>query len=295
MSSLDLEGWEQTKKSFDYNSMKVAYWEKGKGPVLLCIHGFPTASWDWYKIWPTLTKNFRSIAADMIGFGLTDKPHEHEYSLMEQADMLEALIAKRGIKRFHILAHDYGNSVAQELLARFHERGGKKPEILSTCLLNGGLFPETHHPLLIQKLLLSPIGGLISRFMSKGKLASNFKRIFGPSTQPSQKEIDTFWNLMNHKDGNRIFHKLIRYMPERAKNRERWVGALQRSTVPIRLIDGLVDPISGAHMVKRYRELIPKPDVIELGTIGHYPQVEAPEATLRAILSFHTGLKKRGQ
>ncbi|HBZ98771.1 MAG TPA: alpha/beta hydrolase, partial [Pseudomonas sp.] len=46
--------------------------------------------------------------------------------------------------------------------------------------------------------------------------------------------------------------------------------------VPMRVIDGAADPISGAHMVARYRELIPAPDTVLLEGIGHYPQVEAP-------------------
>jgi pimeloyl-ACP methyl ester carboxylesterase len=80
--------------------------------------------------------------------------------------------------------------------------------------------------------------------------------------------------------------KLIRYMVERRQFRERWVGALQNSNIPLRLIDGLDDPVSGAHMVARYRELIADADVVELEGIGHYPQLEAPEQVLRAFLSW---------
>jgi pimeloyl-ACP methyl ester carboxylesterase len=57
--------------------------------------------------------------------------------------------------------------------------------------------------------------------------------------------------------------------------------------VPLRLIDGLLDPVSGVHMAARYRELISEPDVVELPNVGHYPQLEAPEETLAAILDFH--------
>ncbi len=75
-------------------------------------------------------------------------------------------------------------------------------------------------------------------------------------------------------------HRLIRYMPERKVHRERWVGAMQRTSVPMRVIDGAVDPVSGAHMVARYRELITRADTVLLDGIGHYPQVEAPEQAL---------------
>ena len=56
--------------------------------------------------------------------------------------------------------------------------------------------------------------------------------------------------------------------------------------VPLRVIDGEVDPISGAHMVERYRQLVPEPDTIRLANIGHYPQIEAPVQVLRHYQAF---------
>jgi hypothetical protein len=52
---------------------------------------------------------------------------------------------------------------------------------------------------------------------------------------------------------------LIGYIPERRAQRDRWVAAMQRGEVPLRVIDGEVDPISGAHMVERYRQADPNP------------------------------------
>jgi pimeloyl-ACP methyl ester carboxylesterase len=61
---------------------------------------------------------------------------------------------------------------------------------------------------------------------------------------------------------------------------------MRQTTVPMRLIDGPIDPNSGAHMAARYREVIPDPDVVMLGdAIGHWPQIEAPDAVLEAFLA----------
>lgn len=267
--------------------------------ALLLIHGFPTASWDWHKLWVALGDKFsRVIAPDMMGFGYSSKPTRYAYSIFDQADLHEELLAHLGIKRIHILAHDYGDTVAQELLARHAERyealalpapqaSGPGPRIESCVLLNGGLFPETHHARTIQKLLLTPLGPLLSRLMSRRSFERTFRAIFGAGTQPSTEDLDEFWDLIRRDGGNRIMHKLIGYMPERRANRERWVGVLQKTRVPLRVIDGADDPVSGAHMVARYRELIPQPDTVLLPGIGHYPQVEDPQAVLRAFLEFH--------
>ena len=56
--------------------------------------------------------------------------------------------------------------------------------------------------------------------------------------------------------------------------------------MPLKLIAGALDPISGAHMIDRYRELVPNADVTVLDRIGHYPQVEAPQDVLAAYLAF---------
>jgi pimeloyl-ACP methyl ester carboxylesterase len=60
--------------------------------------------------------------------------------------------------------------------------------------------------------------------------------------------------------------------------------------VALRVIDGEVDPISGAHMVARYRQLIPSPDTVLLPGIGHYPQSEAPGQVLQHYLEFRDKL-----
>jgi len=169
----------------------------------------------------------------MVGFGYSAKPRDYHYSMFDQADLMEALMTKLGVKRYHILAHDYGDTVAQELLARQNEHKAAQ-ELLSVCFLNGGLFPETHHPRLIQRLLASPIGPLVSRLTNERSFHRSFTAVFGANTQPGFDELSEFWDLINYNDGVGVFHKLIDYMRERRENRARWVGALQKASVPLR-------------------------------------------------------------
>ena len=291
MSSLPgiaLADWRAQGREFDFAGHAIRYWTAGQGEPLLLIHGFPTASWDWHRLWQPLAAKYRVIACDMLGFGYSAKPRGHAYSLVEQADLQQALLAHLGIDGpVHVLAHDYGDSVAQELIAR-HQEG--RLQLASCVFLNGGLFPETHYPVLTQKLLLSPLGPLLGRLFSRAKLKANFDRVFGPQTPPGEDELDAFWALIAHNDGPKVMHRLIRYIPERQLNRERWVTAMQRTEVPMRVIDGAVDPISGAHMVRRYRELIERPDTVLLPAIGHYPQTEAPAQVLEHYLDFRDGV-----
>ncbi|WP_420467008.1 alpha/beta fold hydrolase [Panacagrimonas sp.] len=286
---IPLENWRRKGQWFEHRGHPIFYIDeqRGPGPALLLIHGFPTASWDFSDIWPLIAPRFgRVIAPDMIGFGFSAKPPAYPYDLVDQADLHEHLLARLRVNEVHLLVHDYGVSVAQELLARHLARKPPRLELQSVALLNGGLFPETHRARLVQKLLLGPAGPLISRLNNPQRFARSLSAVFGPHTQPSAAQLDAFWKLMKENGGHRLGHRLIRYILDRRRNRDRWVSALQETPVPLRLINGPQDPVSGAHMVQRYRELVPRPDVISLEGIGHYPQVEAPEAVAEAFLTF---------
>jgi len=286
-SRISVQEWVATGESIRYGEHKV-FVRQGGNPasdVLLLIHGFPTASWDWEALWPALAQRYRVLTLDLLGFGYSDKPRRYDYSLVDQAELCEAYLRSEGVREYHVLAHDYGDSVAQELLARQGDEG-ERPRLRSIAFLNGGLFPETHRPVLLQKLLLSPIGPVFARMASRDSIAASLRRIFGPDTPPDDELVDGFWGLMQHNEGASVMHRLIRYIPERRRQRERWVGAMRDSKLPLKLIDGGADPVSGAHMVARYRELVPNADVTELPRIGHYPQVEAPDEVLAAYLQF---------
>lgn len=294
-SGISIQTWTESGDFFQYEEGRYFYHVAGDGPPLLLLHGFPTCSWDWVPIWQELIQHFQVIAFDFKGFGLSDKPFKGTYTIVEQADIAEALLAFLDIERVHVLAHDYGVTVAQELLAR-HEGRVKGvmdhgPIYESVVFLNGGLFPETHRPRPIQKLLSSPFGVVLSRLLSFRSFAKSFSKVFGPQTQPSLEELKVHWHFIRMGKGHRITHKLLNYIQERYKNRERWVGALCQTQVPLRLINGPEDPVSGAHMAARYQELLPDGDIIILEGVGHYPQIEAPAGVLRAFFAFHKRLR----
>ncbi len=295
-----LEDWRKAGETFSHRGHAIFHrtggdWSDDGRDALVLIHGFPTASWDWAHQWEALCARYRVAALDMIGFGFSAKPRRYDYSIQDQADLHEAYFRHLGLSRIHILAHDYGDTVAQELLARFIDRraaGADGLEIASVCFLNGGLFPEQHRATLTQRLLHSPIGALLSRAMTRKRFEKGLGEVFGPQTQPSPELYDAFWTLATAKGGMpAIGHKLIGYIAERRATRDRWVGALVTSPAPLRVIDGALDPVSGRHMVEHYKALIPQPDTVLIDTVGHYPQLEAPEQVLDAFLDFQSAIK----
>jgi pimeloyl-ACP methyl ester carboxylesterase len=288
----ELERWKAAGRYFDYLGFEVFYRNEGSGPLLLLIHGYPFNTWDWAPIWSTLTERFTVIAPDMLGMGFSDKPSVYEYSVPDHADMHEALLAQLGVTSCHILAHDIGDSVGQEMLARheFAQQSYGSLRIESVTWLNGGLFNETYRPRLMQKVLSrTPLGDLVSHspnvLLSQRVLERTINELFGPHTQPSPRMHDLFNQILDYNDGKRVTHKVGRFVNDRYLYRNRWVRAMRQTKVPMRLIDGPADPNSGRHMADRYRQLIPNPDVVVLDDgIGHWPQIEAPQAVLAALL-----------
>ncbi len=278
--------WKAAGAWYEHDGYPIFFREAGAGPPLLLIHGFPTSSWDWRRIWPGLASRFRVVAPDMIGYGFSAKPRRYPYATFRQADLVEGLLASRGIEEAHVLAHDYGDTVVQELLARRLEDPGRRFRIRSACLLNGGVFVEAIRPRPIQRLLLTPLGPLLGRVYGRHSFDRTFSALFGPRTRPTEDELAAYWEMVTRDGGRRIVHRLIRYLRERRTYRTRWVGALCATATPLRFVVGTEDPVSGTRMARRYRELIPRPDVVALDGIGHYPQVEDPEGVLRAFLDF---------
>ena len=76
-----LEQWRAAGSTFSYHGHPVFYRAEGSGEPLVCVHGFPTASWDWHAVWPTLAERYRLVAPDMMGFGFSAKPRGYPYSI----------------------------------------------------------------------------------------------------------------------------------------------------------------------------------------------------------------------
>ncbi|XP_078676784.1 mesoderm-specific transcript homolog protein-like [Branchiostoma floridae x Branchiostoma belcheri] len=296
--SPQLKKWKQSGKFFSHGEFKVFYHDEagkgGSGEVVLCIHGFPSSSHDWVKVWGGLQGTFgRLIASDLLGFGFSDKPLDHNYSIFEQASILESLLEKLEVKEVHVLSHDYGDTVALELLRRFldrqtsPEKDAGRLKIRSVCLMNGGFLPETITFQWGQYLLTTSLGPYLSRLGNFYTFRGGVGKVYGPNTKPSPDEVNDLWALMRWNDGNLALGRISQYQNERVAHRERWVEAVQQSTIPVHLIYGPADPVNTPVLLDRYRELFPRAtDTVLSSDIGHYPHVEDPKSVLTAFFNF---------
>ena len=253
-------------------------------PHLTFLHGFPTSSLDWAPTFRRLAGERRLLALDFLGFGDSDKPKPHRYSLLEQADAVEAAWKHFGVERTAIVAHDYGVSVAQELLAR-RDDGDLPVEVGAAAFLNGGMLPAFHRPLPIQRLLAHPVAGpWLSTLTSERTFMQGLRRVIARPV--ADEELHEHWLALRNRGGRTLGHLLLAYIAERRRHAVRWEEAIRRTDVPLSFVWGPLDPVSGAHMLAELRLRRPDARVAELPGVGHYPQLEDPDAVateLRAL------------
>lgn len=281
-----VEAWYRDTAAMEWNDNTVVYRDTGEGPPLLMIHGFPTAGCDWAELAGQLDAHFRLIVPDLLDYGRTENHTGRRWHIDDQANMICDLLKSLDVQVAHLLAHDVGDTVAQELVARHNE--GKLPfRLESLVLMNGGIFPAHHRARTFQKLLLSPLGPLLTRVLKKDRFMNALADVFGPATRPGADARNVLWEVSVGVNGVQSFARRIHYMKDRLKNESRWVGALKKTALRSLMINGIEDPVSGGHVCDVIEQEIPAMQIVRLPEIGHFPLIEAPELCIPPILAFH--------
>lgn len=247
---------------------------EGDGPTILLLHGYPSSSFDYREVIPHLAGR-AWLTLDFLGFGLSDKPRPHRYSLFEQADLVQQVIAEAVEGPVHLIAHDMGTSVATELLARDLD-GCLSFDLQQAVITNGSVILERASLRPIQKILRGPLGPVVARFANRTMFTRGFARLFTDNHPLSPDEAAAQWALMSYNDGAVIAHLLISYLDERVRYASRWHEAVRDWPKRLSFLWGLEDPVATTAVLDGLRELRPSAEVVELSGVGHYPQVEVP-------------------
>lgn len=283
--------WQTLGKYHQIGDHKIFAIEAGEGEeTLVILHGYPSASFDYYKVLEMWKPHFRVIIHDHLGFGFSDKPKNYSYSLLEQAEVAQQLWQKLGVKKAHLLAHDYGTSVATEIIYR-RNIGIEPIEIQSATLGNGSMLIEMSKLLLSQKLLYhSFFGPWLAKLSSRGYFKYNMRKIWWDKSKCDDAELDILWDMLTANGGREALPKITQYIPERFKFWNRWIAnGLYKTELPINILWADKDPIAVVAMAQELHKNIPNNRLQILENIGHYPMLEAPEVYGNAVLKIILG------
>ncbi|MBK9794558.1 MAG: alpha/beta hydrolase [Sphingobacteriales bacterium] len=255
-------------------------------PTIAFLHGYPSASYDYYKVLPFLSTNFSFIIHDHLGFGLSDKPANYSYSLLEQAEIAIELWKQCGIKEIHLVSHDYGTTVANEIIVR-KLQGFEPVKIKSVTFCNGSMHIELAHLKLVQKLLKHPFWGkYIVALMNKRTFVKTMQDIWFDKQLCDVKEMDELWELLMMNAGKDVLHKISQYNNERVKYWNRWIPALSHLDIPTHILWAQQDPIAVKAIAEQLHKEIPDSVYTKIDNCGHYPMLEQPELWIKNVAEF---------
>ncbi len=255
---------------------------EGTGPDLVLVHGFPSTSHDFAAALPRLARTLRVTVFDQLGFGLSDKPVDASYSLLDQGRRAGELVRALGIERAWVAGHDMGLTVTVEMLCRLEARA-LGFDLAGVVLSNGSHLVELANVTQLQKDLMTDDGAAaFAASFDPERFATLLRFVWADPTRTP--EIDLRAIAYWLRGSLPVIGKIARYNLERERFADRWRPILGRTPVPVRVVWGDRDPIAVLEIGRRLAEMSGGPFTI-LDGVGHYPQMEDPDRWAAAVLA----------
>ncbi|MBI3837922.1 MAG: alpha/beta hydrolase [Planctomycetia bacterium] len=260
-----------------------------ESPTLLLLHGFPTSCYDWRGIVERLSGRVRAIAPDLLGFGFSDKPVAYSYSLFQQADTIEDLLAKLKVRAAHVVSHDLSTSLHSELLARQAE-GRLSFELQSSTFLNGSMLQWLATITPFQELLAAnatlPQAIEICRTTILAMYVPGLQKLMRRPEAITAVDAQVMDELLRYQDGHLRLPAIAGYMRERYLHADRWLGALETAPSRVQIVWADGDPIAHVEMGRELARRCPRAKYHELTGSGHFLLMEDPSAVAERIEEF---------
>ena len=284
---MNIEEWKAKGKYEDvYGHAVFNIHHQTDKPTIAFLHGYPSASYDYHKVLPSVENDFSYIIHDQLGFGLSDKPEHYSYSLIEQAEIAIELWKQVGIKEIHLVSHDYGTTVANEIILR-KLQGFEPVKIKTVTFCNGSMHIELAHLKLIQKLLKHPtIGKYIVPFMNKRTFTKTMQDIWFDKKLCNADEMSVLYDMLRVNGSHNTLHKISQYNNERVKYWHRWIPALSKLDIPTHILWAQQDPIAVKAIAEQLHKEIPNAFYTKIDNCGHYPMLEQPQIWVQHVMKF---------
>jgi haloalkane dehalogenase len=273
--------------SFDVKGHRINYIDEGDptaDPILM-VHGNPTWSFYWRRLIAQLSPQYRTVAIDHLGCGLSDKPVDHDYCLQNHIDNLCELIDQLDLSNVTLMAHDWGGSIGLGALLARRERFKR------IVLFNTGAFPPPYIPLRIRACRWPVVGRLGVQGLNMFARAA----ITMATEQPGGLPADVADGLLAPYDNwnHRIaIYKFVKDIPASSGHRTWDVLANleaqlpQLSDWPILMMWGMKDWCFRPECLRRLQESWPEAEVHEIADAGHYVIEDAHEQVATTVDGF---------
>ena len=269
---------------FVVDDHQMRYVDEGSGRPLVFVHGTPTWSFLWRRMVLALRDEYRCIAPDHLGFGLSDKPEAADYTPAAHAQRLEELIEHLDLRDVTLVVHDFGGPIGLSYALQHPQN------VASVVVMNSWLWSNVGNRsvegtsilvrspvgrFLYRRLNLSPQVLLKTAFADKGTLTPALHaQYLGPFPTPASRVAP--WILARELSGSNDWYASL------------WEARDVLADIPALVMWGTKDPLFPLTHLERWRTALPGARVERLDRSGHFVQEEAPEEVISAIRSFLT-------
>ena len=280
-SWLDQKEYPFNSNYFNVNGHQMHYIDEGQGETILFIHGTPSWSFDFRNVIKSLSKNYRCIAIDHVGFGLSDKPEFYDYSTQNHSWTLEKFVLDLGLKNINLVLHDFGGPIGLDFAIRNSQL------IKRITVLNSWLWSSEGDPkyLKLKRILKSPLLPFLYKYLNfsaKYILPSSF----GDSKLSTKMKAQFTRPFENRKQRNGTLAFAHSLLNDQEWFEQLWNKRPSISQIPILFVWGMKDPVLSNLCLEKFSEGFPNSKTVEIETAGHFPQEEQPQQVADAIRHF---------
>ena len=258
--------------------INVKYDEFGKSNenIVLFLHGLGSSSLTWRDIPEALSKYFHTIALDLVGFGLTDKPHEN-YTLDYFCKFLDKFLSEIGIEcteKLNVIAHSLGGYIALEYSIR------NKTRINKLILFNSSGLLGKPTPLLCDYLIAVQTMDPVLRY---NNLKNVFEKLVADRIRLLPIVVDIFVSIINMPGAKHAFESAY----ENSTSTKLDLNTMSAiKDIPCLIIWGEKDRLIPVTFAEKFREILENAKILIIRDAGHSPFIEKPAIVYQALLDF---------
>lgn len=248
--------------------------------AVLMLHGNPTWSFFYRRLIQELAPTMRCVAPDHVGMGLSDQPEDYDYTLAGRVRDVEALVIHLGLKKVHLVVHDWGGAIGMGWTA------DHAAQLDRVVVMNTAAFPLNRIPARIALCKLPVIGPLLVRGANGFAAPATSMAMHRRSLTPMEKRA---YLLPYSSWASRVaVNAFVRDIPMKPAHRS-W-AALQRAEAGVAALAdkqvllawGMRDFCFDPHFLAEWQHRLPTAQVERYNDAGHYLLEDAPEAVERA-------------